>query len=245
MRGDRAPDVGGNAGGAGALVFAEFAHHVRRQGQVDVRAHLGGDLRNALFVLRVGIGMQQAHGDALDAIRRQGRERGAHRGLVERGHDRAAMVDALDDAAAQVAWHQRPRRPPVNVVDVRLARGPPDFENVAKTFGGDQADAGLLALDEQVGHVGAGVDEATDCLQRHAGEFDDPLHPFDDADTEVLRGARHLERDQAPFPGQHQVGMGATGVDADGNRGPGGVRGGVVRLCRHGGGLSGQKRPRR
>jgi hypothetical protein len=114
-----------------------------------------------------------------------------------------------------MARNQRLCRSPVDIVDVRLARRPADLEDVAEPLGGDETDRRLLALDEQVRHEGARVDEAVHRREGHAGLSRQANDPVEDAGGQVIGRARHFEGEDATTVGEDEVGVGAAGVHAD------------------------------
>src|SRR3546814_9969694 len=85
-------DVGIGAGGRLALVFAEFRADVGGTGDPQVRQGRLQDLRDADLVRRVGVGVQQADSERLDAVFLQGGDEIQDRRIVERDQRLAAAV---------------------------------------------------------------------------------------------------------------------------------------------------------
>ena len=82
-------DVGVGHRGGDAAVLADLGQHARGQRHGEIRP-LGLDgAGRGLFVGRVGIGVQEAHGDRLDVLRLQRAHGVANLGLVERCQDAA------------------------------------------------------------------------------------------------------------------------------------------------------------
>jgi hypothetical protein len=111
-----------------------------------------------LFMAGIGVGMQEADGDRLDALglevvedRRQARQ-------VERLQLLALVGDAAGQFAAQVARHEGLRLLVVEVEEVRPVAAR-DLQRVAKALGGDQADLDALALGQRVDDDGGAVGE--------------------------------------------------------------------------------------
>ena len=76
-------------------------------------ARISGD---APLVGGVGVAVDEADGDGLDAVFVEHRENGVHRLLGERNEDAAAVVQPLHDGQAQVARDERRRAVDPDVV---------------------------------------------------------------------------------------------------------------------------------
>ena len=144
----------------GALVLAELGEDLGRDRHRQVGRDGGGDLGDHPLVAPVRVGVQQADGQRLDAVRDQLLDRLAHRRLVDRLDDRAVGADPLGHLAhvARVGERlgllvdheaeQRPRRP-------RLG----EVEDVPEPARDDQADERAAPLEHGVRGDGRAVED--------------------------------------------------------------------------------------
>ncbi len=96
---DLRPDIGVHHRGRHALELAILAQDVVRQREIDVRHRLPDHLAGDALVLGIGVGVQEAHRDRLDAF-------GLQR-LAGRGH--ARLRQRLVDLAGREHAARRPR----------------------------------------------------------------------------------------------------------------------------------------
>jgi hypothetical protein len=210
-------DVGVDRGRAGAFELAELADDVGRERDAQLRKSLAGDLLDRLLVLRIGIGMQQADGDRGDAGRGQRLKRMNRACVIKRLDHLAFGIDAFRHRHAVPPRHQRRVRPPVNVINVRLARGAADRQHVTEAVRRDQADIDIFLLNDDVGDERGAVDESFDVGMAELRFVQDFLDAVENTDAEILRRRRHLESPEDRRPGieQDEIGVGTAGVDAD------------------------------
>ncbi len=204
--------------GAGRREALELAH---------LRRHLGGkrdaqpgharqqQLAEAALMLRVGVGMDQADGDAFDAVRLQDLgDDAVDRGFIERDQHLALRAGALDDLDTHMARHERLRQIEVDVVDLEPPFGR-DLQGVAEAVRGDERRACALALDQRVCGQRRAVDHESEiggAEFRFGEELPDAL------DHRLLRCARRrqeLGREPAFGRLEGEVSEGAADVDAD------------------------------
>ncbi len=121
---------------------------------------------NHLLVHRIGIGVQQAHGNRLDAFRQQLVNRLLCRRQSQGLLNLTLRADALIHHHPQIALHQHRRLVPGEVVEA----GPAEianFEHIPKSLGGDQAGLSALEFQNRIGrHRGA----VADFLNVHTAE---------------------------------------------------------------------------
>ena len=159
-------DIGVDHGGAGALVLLDLGQHLGGEADRDRRVAGTDQLPDAALVGAVGIGVEQADGDRLDAGRQQRVDGAAGRRLVQRPLDPAPVVDPLRHLDAMRPVDQRRRLLPVEVVEHRHAQAP-DLQHVAEALSGDQPGPGALLLNDRVGRDRGAVDHLVD---RRAGQ---------------------------------------------------------------------------
>ena len=149
---------------ARALVLAPLAGDLR--GDRDVRA--GQEVEEAIargaLVLGVGVGVQEADGDRLDALRAAGVGDGVELGELERDEDVAVAVDALAHLEAQPSRHERLGLAADEVVHVGPVSAA-DLEHVAEAARRDERRQGAGALGERVDDDRRAVDEVPDALE--------------------------------------------------------------------------------
>ena len=233
----QAPDIAGNPRaqiGIGdscrsSFVFADFRAGLVRQHNRPGKARLAQDLADARFMNAVPVTVQQADRDGLDA--RIGEFAGELPDPIgiERRFNGAVGVEPLFDLEPQTARHQRHHRPDRQVVEV-VARLPPEFEDIAETFGRDQRDARPASLDQCVRRLGGRVYQRGD----HAGfEFLSVQEGPDSgggAEGDIRRIRRHFRGTRYAAIGieQHEVGERAADIEAQAIAAP------ARSLCRRG-----------
>jgi hypothetical protein len=134
--------------GDAALVLAVFRNHPVAGGHVGVRPELPRYGRGALFVRGVEVAVQEVDYQRFAAGGEKPAHRGAHTLLVERRHNRAFGVDALDRLAAKLARNQR-----LEPADEAVRPGPgaaAELEHIAKAARGDEPGARELPLEEGI-----------------------------------------------------------------------------------------------
>ena len=207
------PHVGVGDGGGGALVLAGLRADGRRQADADGRVQLGQDGADALLVHRVGVGVDQRHGDRLDALVGDAFGDLAHGLLVERPANGAMHVEALGHREAQLARHQGRRLDDVDVVLVEAALVG-DLDHVAEAVGGDQGGLGAFALDDGVGGERGAVHEQADVRERQAGGRERALRAVDDGLLRRTRRGQNLADEAALAVEENDVGKCSADVDS-------------------------------
>ena len=116
----------------------------------------------------IAVGVQEADGDRLDALRAQAQRGGAHFGGIQRGQNVAVAVQPFGHFQAVAAGHQRFGELQEQVVDVVALLGA-HLQDVAEAARGDQAEPGAGALDQRVGDQRGAVHRVADVGEGQAG----------------------------------------------------------------------------
>ena len=205
-------------GGDGPLVLPQLGQDRGGQRHGQIGELLRGDVADPLLVGGVGVGVDEADAQGLDAAAGQGPQLGADVVLVELGDHRAVTGDASpdldgvlqrgeglglgpDDPARQAAGDERPR----------------DLQHLAEPVGGHEADPGALALEDGVGRDRRPVEHVADrgALDARGGArlVDAAQHPH----GLVLGrgGGLGAERRAGVLVDQQDVGERATHVDSE------------------------------
>ena len=216
---DRRVDEGGHR----PLVLAVLPQHLAADADHRVGVLLGQDLPHPLLVPRVGVGVQEADAEGVDAAVAEPARDLARAVLVEGPHLGAGEVEPAADRADQVARHDPGRLDPEVGVAVavghRLAR---DLEHRVVPLGGDEPEPVDLALEQLVGGDGGAVADRADgaTVERavQAPSSSSTLSmPARNPSAGLAGRRRRLGGDQLAgvlVEGDH-VGERATGVDAD------------------------------
>ena len=124
------------------------------------------DRAHALLVLVVDVGVEEADRYRLDTFPPQDRRCVAHGVFLERPQHLALRAEPLADDDGAVAGDERLRLLELGVVEGRPYL-PRDLEQVAEAFGGDEAAARDLPLDDRIRRDGGGVHD-----ERHVTRVD-------------------------------------------------------------------------
>jgi hypothetical protein len=183
-------------------------------------ADLGPQLAHALerrpLVPRIGVRVQQADRDRLDAGRPEVVEDRGQAREVERLPLGARRREPPRQLAPQVARHERLGLLVEQVEEVRPVAAR-DLERVAEPLGRDQPGGHALALGQRVDHDRGAVDEEADAGRIDAGARDHVEHPA----LEVRRRRVRLGGDDLLAAGLRiraqvdEVGEGAADVGGD------------------------------
>ena len=209
--------VGVGDRGGEALPLAHLRRDLAGQRDRDVRQFLGEDVAHAAFVRGIDEGVQEADGDAFDALALQRGHQGAHGGVVERQQHVALVVQPLRDRQAQMARHQRLGQDDVEVVLVVTAFVA-HRDDVAKALGRQQRGARALALDHRVGGERGAVDHDADVGGRDARGLEDVAHARHHALFRRGWRGQHLGREAPAVVLERKVGEGAADVDGKSSR---------------------------
>ncbi|MBF8288647.1 MAG: hypothetical protein HW381_1755 [Candidatus Rokubacteria bacterium] len=161
-------------------------------------------------------GVEEADRDGLDVVALDEIHRVVHVLHVERDDHLALGVQPLADLEPQVTRHDH-RRPVLEEVVELGARGTPQLEHVAESFGGDERCSRALVLEQRVGDDGRGMREEGDVAGPHAVRARGGGERVEDAAGEVARRGRHLDHLEAParLVRHDDVREGAADVHAD------------------------------
>jgi hypothetical protein len=135
-------------------------------GRDEDRAAQGSarEIRDALLVLRVGVGVQEGDRQSLDLGIDAAAERGVHVFFVERGHHAPVGLEALRDFQPKAPRNQRRRLLIPKII--KLGRpDPAKLEHVPEPSGGDQRRLGAPSLEDGVGRDSRPVDHRAHLLR--------------------------------------------------------------------------------
>ena len=149
---------------ARALVLAPLAGDLGGDRDVRVGQELEEAIARGALVLGVGVGVQEADGDRLDALCAAGLGDGVELGELEWDEDVAVAVDTLVHLEAQPSRHERLGLAADEVVHVGPVAAA-DLEHVAEAARGDERGQGTGALGERVDDDRRAVDEVSDALE--------------------------------------------------------------------------------
>ena len=202
-------------GGGGALVLAELGVDVGGGGHIALRPQALQLFLHLLLVGRVGVGVHQADAHGLDALGTQLLHDGGDLVQLQRLGLLALKVDAAGDLKAQIALHQRLGSLHLNVIDIILAVGTGDLQNVLEALGGDEGGSLILLLSDHVHHDGGAVHQLINLVVADAADLHDLLNAVHDAVQQRLgRGGRlGIIHPAGVNIGENNVGVGAAGVD--------------------------------
>ena len=142
-------DVGVDGGGGGALVLELLRQHVHGERNERAGQHLAQHLAGAPLMVGVGVGVQIADRDRLDARAADALRRGPHVCFVEGAQLLAARSGPLVDLEAKLPRHERRRALVERLVEVRHPH-PPQLQHVAESSGGEQRGRRALAFEDRV-----------------------------------------------------------------------------------------------
>ncbi len=154
--------------GGRPLVLVPFGRDRRRQGHREIRMPTRDRLRRLPFVLRVRVGVQEAHGDRLGAFGDESVDLAGEAREVERRDLLSPWPEPLGDLAAKAARNERLGRHPDPVID-EGAVASRQLEDVAEPSGRDEPDRRALPLQEGVDRHRRSVEEAFDLGNRPVG----------------------------------------------------------------------------
>ena len=220
------------------MLVRSYSRHSRVTSEEAVTATPGSSvaqpLAERLLVLGMGVGVQQADRDGLDAVALAGRRRPARGPSRSSGTStRAVAVDALAHLEAMAPRHERRGLARDEVVHVGTVAAA-DLEHVAEPRRGHERRARARALGERVDHDRRAVHELLDLGRLDLARGDHVEHAL----REVARRRRDLRDPHlAGLPvDDDEVGERAADVgrDAQASSRPQPGRLGLVRLERHG-----------
>ena len=178
-----------------------------RQRDEQFWAGIAQHLAHPPFVIRVGIGVEEANRYRLDAETPQIAGQFGGLGIIQRGEDISPGIQALADLEGKLARDERLGAAEIQVEGLRPV-APPDGVDIAKPPGGDQRGQRALALEHGV-----------DGNRRAVDEFGQPL----DVGLDRVHGLRHapgrigdrgrgLGGDDPPVVKAHQIGKGSADI---------------------------------
>ena len=124
------------------------------------------DLPNTLLVCWVGVGMQQAHGDAFYLCLFEECDEVFNRALIKGRQNVTPVIDPLGHGPAQASRDQRRVAVGIKVVLVE-AVFITDLQRVAMSLGHDQRGFGTPALNQRVGGERGAVRNECDIIGRN------------------------------------------------------------------------------
>ncbi len=130
-------DEGVGDRGRAALELADLRRHLAGQRHRQVGEMRGDQPAGLELVRRIGIGMQEHHGQRLGALALELADPREQAFAVERRLDRAGRADTLVDLEPQAARHQRRRQLDEQIVELVFILAP-QLERVTEARGGDQ-----------------------------------------------------------------------------------------------------------
>ena len=214
-------DEGRHHGGGRAFVLANLGPDVARQHDIDrCTQHVAQDLADAPFVLRVHVGMQQAHRDRADVEGAYAPRELRNCRDVEGLDDLTVGRDAFGHFERQRGIHRRRRRFERQVVslvfDPRVAS---ELQEAAEPTRGDVGDRDIAALEDRVGGQRRTVHDPSHRLGRDARVRERELRTRDRSVGRMVRCGQLLDdRNHAVRTGNDDVGEGAADVDAESER---------------------------
>ena len=209
--------VGVEGGDDGALVLAEGRVDLAGEGDEHFRVALGDDLAGTALVRLVEERKQEHDRDRARAGGDQLVGGGGNGAFVELPQHLAGGADALGDLAAEPAGRQERRRFRRQRQVVHLvAHLAADLQHVTEALGGDQADAGALALEHCVGRHRRAVHEPGDLLRPQIPVRLHACQRLQHRDAGVLAGARDLhDPGRCAGTAYDHVGERAADIDPD------------------------------
>ena len=174
-------------------------------------------LAGRLFVVRIGVGVEEADGEGLDAGPvHEAANRLAHALAVQALDHRPVVPDPFADLAAKPPRDQRirPREPQVEQVVALLEA---HVEEVAEPRGHQHPGLRPPPLDDRVGDEGRAVGDRLDRGHRDVLAVEEGGRPVEHRDRRIgRRGELLVHRDAAAlFVEQGEVGERAADVDAE------------------------------
>ena len=213
--------VGVGDDGARALVLAAPGRDVRgeryRHLPVPRRTPqaLGEDRPRRPLVGRVGVGMEQADGDALHPVGGEPLGDRRDRVGVKRRQHLAVGADPLVHLVDRAPRHEGARLVEPEVVGVEALRAPHD-EHVAESAGGDEGGTPALAFEDGVGRDGGRDQDLPDVGEAERSNRREAVDALQGRAGRVGGGAQGLRepRGAARFVPEDEVGERAAGVYA-------------------------------
>ena len=182
----------------------------RRDRRIDAGSLRFEKARQQLFMIGIGVGINEAYGDCGAALLLEARDGGTGTLEIEREPRRAGRHHPLLHLEAAAARHERLRFLGEQIPDVAALLAL-EFQHVAKALGGDQPDIGTLALQDGVGGDRGSMDDCRDGGEI-AIELADRLHR---AQRLVGRGDGLGHPDLAIGGDHDRIGEGAADIDPD------------------------------
>ena len=206
---------GVGAGCRAALILADLGRHLAAQADGNAREGLPQYPPGRLLMRGVGVAVQEHHGYSGAALRHQARTLGPHRRLVQRLQHAAVIGQPLGDLQPAAARHQRFREFQEQVVDV-VALLDAELQHVAEAARRQQPQLRAMPLDQRVRHQRGAVQQFPHLGHADARRRAHRADAFQRAIRRVLRRCQAFV--QANGAGrsiqQHEVGEGATDIEA-------------------------------
>ena len=154
----------------------------------------GDRLAEAALVVRIGEAVQEGDRHGLDFLRGERLDRAHHAGFIERDENLALRIDPLAHRQPQPPRDQRRRQVDIDVVLLEPIFVP-DFEHVAKSFGGEKGGSGALALDQRIGGERCPMDDQADLASLDSRLGNHRAQGGEHARFRRLRGGQNLLRE--------------------------------------------------
>ena len=214
--GQQRPDIGADRAGAGALEFADFRQHIAGQEHAHVRQGGAQNRADPSFMGIVQKREEARHGDRLQARRPNRRDDGCELRFHQRRDHLALRIDPFGDFEPVPPRHQHGGPVLEQVIQIR-PRGPPQFQDIAKSPCGDEPGPSTLLFQQRVGHHRGGMRQQRDIRRRDAILRQPGLDARDHRLPEIARRGQHLgDADPARrLIDQRHVGEGAADIDAN------------------------------
>ena len=189
--------VGVDHRGGGALVLPDLPQDSAGKAERQVGMFSPDQAGQSFLVLRIGVGVDQADGQRLDA---GGADLVDHLlGLpaIQGMNDRAPRVHPFGDFPAQAPRDQVGRLVPVPVVELGHSDAP-QLQHVPKPLGGNQGGAGSAALQQGVGGHRGPVDDFLDLARPRPGLLEEAGQAFQHRSAVIVGGGGNLSHQQGP-----------------------------------------------
>ena len=213
---DRRADVSVDHGGRRSLVLADLGQDLGRARHVDVVADgLADDRLDAALVLVVGVRVEERDRDRLDVLVPDLPRRVAHALLVELHPLLPARAEPLANLVSTPARDERWRNLVLDVVE----HGDPQaahLEHVAKALGRHERRSCAVPLEDRVRRDRRRVHDVCDLVWVDTVLREEGDGAVDHSAGVVVGRRQHLRGAHGAVVGeQHDVGEGATDVDAE------------------------------
>ena len=213
------PDIGVGHRRAGTQIFADFRRNVGGKRNRQVLEALGNRRSDRALVSRIGVGVQEADGQAFHALLHKVGHLGKRCADIERDLYGAVRAHPFLRFTTPGALHQRLRHLDEKIVELifALAR---DLQHIAEARRGEQPGFRAFALDQRIGEQRRGMHDAADLLRRGARLLQHAPRALQGPAGRIV-GCRAFFPDDGPSVAgimDDEVGEGSPDVDPEGKR---------------------------